>query len=221
MLIPSAVNPARPKISILIADDHLLVVEGLRGLLSPYYDIVATVDNGNSLLREAQRLRPQIILVDISMPVLNGIDATRQLATLLPGVKIIVLTMHSDATFVRQAFAAGAAGYVVKRSASRELLTAIEEVLAGRTYVTPLVAQGLLEATGAASSASPLGRLTPRQQQVLQLVAEGRAAKEIAAALNISVKTVEFHKNGIMRALGLYTTADLVKFAVRHGLVSI
>lgn len=204
---------------VIIADDHALVLEGLVTLLARDYDIVATAEDGSELLQKVEEIRPDLVLVDISLPLLNGIEAVREIAARQPDTRIIMVTMHADATFVRQAFAAGASGYVVKRSASRELLAAISEVLAGRTYVTPLVASEPVDGTASARTAS-FGRLTQRQRQVLQQVAEGRSAKEIAATLAISVKTVEFHKNGLMRSLGLRTTADLVRFAVKHGLVT-
>lgn len=209
--------PARPR--VIIADDHALVLEGLVTLLAPDYDIVATAEDGPTLLRQVDELRPDLVLLDISLPLVNGIEAAREIGDRQPETRIIMVTMHADATFVRQSFAAGASGYVVKRSASRELLTAIAQVLAGGTYVTPLISAEPAEGATAAR-ASSFGRLTHRQKQVLQQVAEGRSAKEIASTLAISVKTVEFHKNGVMRSLGLRTTADLVRFAVKHGLVS-
>lgn len=211
-------TPSKPR--VIIADDHALVLEGLVTLLSPDYHIVATAEDGPTLLRAVEALKPDLVLLDISLPLVNGIEAAREIGDKFPETRIIMVTMHADATFVRQSFAAGASGYVVKRSASRELLTAISVVLAGGTYVTPLVSSEPVE-TSAASRTASFGRLTHRQRQVLQQVAEGRSAKEIAATLAISVKTVEFHKNGLMRSLGLRTTADLVRFAVKHGLVSV
>lgn len=212
-------SPASVRPRVIIADDHALVLEGLVSLLSSDCDVVATAEDGPTLLRHVEELRPDLALIDISLPLVNGIEAAREIASRVPDTRTIMVTMHADANFVRQSFAAGASGYVVKRSASRELLTAISEVLAGRTYVTPLVAYETADGPPGASDSS-FGRLTHRQRQVLQQVAEGRSAKEIAATLSISVKTVEFHKNGLMRCLGLRTTADLVRFAVKHGLVS-
>ena len=213
--MPAAV--ARPR--IIIADDHALVLEGLVTLLSHDCDIVATAEDGPTVVKRVEEFRPDLVLLDISLPLLNGVEATREITARMPEARVIMVTMHADATFVRQSFAAGASGYVVKRSASRELLQAIAQVLAGGTYVSPHVTSDHgSEPPGL--PASSFGRLTHRQKQVLQQVAEGRSAKEIAATLAISVKTVEFHKNGIMRSLGLRNTADLVRFAVKHGLVS-
>jgi DNA-binding NarL/FixJ family response regulator len=208
---------AKPR--VIIADDHALVLEGLVTLLAPEYDIVATAEDGPALLRSVDALRPDLVLLDISLPLLNGIEVARDIGDRFPETRIIMVTMHADATFVRQSFAAGASGYVVKRSASRELLSAISAVLAGGTYVTPLISPESPDGSPGVRAGS-FGRLTHRQRQVLQQVAEGRSAREIAATLTISVKTVEFHKNGLMRSLGLHTTADLVRFAVKHGLVS-
>jgi DNA-binding NarL/FixJ family response regulator len=206
---------------LVLADDHSLVAAGLRSILEGKFDVVGMADNGRALVRTAEQLRPDAVLLDISMPELNGIEAARQLRKLLPEVKLIFVSMHTDATFVREALRAGGSGYVAKQSAPAELATAIEEVLRGRTYLTPLVTKSFVEHTLTPESSTPsLGRLTPRQRVVLQLVAEGRSGKEIAARLGLSPKTVEFHKSNIMRALGLRTTADLVKYAVRHGLVS-
>jgi len=190
-------------------------------MLEPSYEVVGTADNGRALVQAARRLQPQVILLDISMPELNGIEAARQLRELVPHAKLIFVTMHTDATFVREALRAGGSGYVAKRSAPKELVTAIEEVLHGHTYLTPLVTKEFVEgALTSQASAAPFGRLTTRQREVLQLVAEGRSNKEIAATLDVSPKTVEFHKSNIVRALGLSTTADLIKYAIRHGLVS-
>jgi DNA-binding NarL/FixJ family response regulator len=166
--------------------------------------------------------KPDVILLDISMPVLNGIDAAHQLRTLLPSAKIIFVTMHADAEFVTEAFRVGAAGYLLKRSAASELLTAIREVLKGNHYVSPLVTRNALDLFIASSKPkSKLGdRLTQRQREVLQLVAEGKSRKEIGVALSISVKTVEFHKSALMRELNLRTVADFTLYAIEHGMIS-
>lgn len=179
--------------SILIADDHNLLLEGYRLMLEPEFHLVGSVEDGQALLVAAQRLKPDIILLDISMPLLNGIDAARQLSKLLPSTKLIFVTMHGDADYVTEAFRAGAAGYLLKRAAASELLTAIREALKGNHYVSPLVARDALGAWMSSMSASSKhsSSLTDRQREVLQLVAEGRARKEIAAILNISIKTVE------------------------------
>jgi DNA-binding NarL/FixJ family response regulator len=205
---------------VLLADDHSLVAAGLRSMLEQAYDVVGIVDNGRTLVQAAERLNPDVILLDISMPELNGVDAARRLRKLVPRAKLIFVTMHTDATFVREALRAGGSGYVAKQSAPRELTTAIEEVLRGRTYLTPAVTKGFVNTALHQPTAAMRGSLTTRQREVLQLVAEGRSNKQIAAVLGVSPKTVEFHKSNLMRTLGLTTTADLVKYAVRHGLVS-
>ena len=205
---------------LLLADDHTLLLEGFRKLLEDEYELVGTVENGRDLLIAAPKLKPDAILLDISMPLLNGIDATRRLRTLVPKSKILIVTMHADPDYVAEAFRAGASGYVLKRSAASELVRAIREVLAGRTYITPLIAGEMLD-----SVRKPAARpgwaptLSPRQREVLQLVAEGRTAKEIGTLLSISVKTVEFHKSRIMKELGVRSVADVTRYALRRGLV--
>jgi DNA-binding NarL/FixJ family response regulator len=209
------------KTRVLVADDHSLVAAGLRSMLEPTYDVIGVVENGRALVQAARQLEPDVILLDISMPELNGIEAARQLRKCLPSARLIFVTMHTDATVVAEALRAGCSGYVVKRSAPRELITAIEEVVQGRTYLTPYVTKDLMdEALAAHRPFDSFGRLSPRQREVLQLLAEGRSNKEIAATLGISQKTVEYHRAGIVRELGLSTTADLVKYALRHGLAS-
>jgi DNA-binding NarL/FixJ family response regulator len=204
---------------VLLADDHTLVVEGLRKILEPECDVVGAVEDGRSLLEAAVQLKPDIILLDISMPLLNGVEAARRLRDTVPGVKVIFVTMHADATYVAEAFRAGASGYVLKRCASLELLHAIRQVLQGRAYVTPLIRKDLAElpawplGTGEAS-----GELTVRQREVVQLVAEGHSVKEIAMLLKISSKTVAFHKTNVMRRLGIGSTAELTKYALEHGI---
>lgn len=215
------------KARVLLADDHTLVLEGISKLLEPHFDLVGTVEDGRALLEAAKTLKPDVVLADISMPLLNGIDAARQLRKTLPDTKIVFLSMHSDPTYVTEAFRAGAAGYLLKRSAASELVFAIEEVLKGRFYVTPAVAKGVLtdvlgEAEASRREAPTKGpSLTPRQREVLQLVAEGKSIKEIATILDISIKTVEFHKSRIMEELDLHTTAELTKYAVAHGIASL
>ncbi|HTT64823.1 MAG TPA: response regulator transcription factor [Bryobacteraceae bacterium] len=203
--------------TVILADDHTIVMEGLRKLLERDFEIADTVSDGAELLASAGRLKPDVVLLDISMPRLNGIEAARQLKEDLPATKLIFLTMHADAVFVSGAFRAGAHGYVLKRCAAAELVEAIHEVLRGRTYVTPEISHDLPveRLRGAKSPAA----LTRREREVLQLVAEGKAAKEIAAILSISPKTVVFHKTNIMAKLGVRTTAGLTQFAVRHGVV--
>lgn len=207
---------------VLLADDHALVLEGFRRLIDDRFDVVGTAEDGRAVLEAAARLRPDVVLLDISMPLLNGIDAARQLTKLLPGLKVIMVTMHADVAYLNEAFNAGASGYLLKRSAGSELVQAIEMVLKGHYYVTPLLTKDLVgTARGTLTQATvEQSSLTPRQREVLQLVAEGKAVKEIAALLNISPKTVEFHKSQIMQQLSLRTTAELTKYAVAHGLTT-
>lgn len=212
----------RPR--VLLADDHTLVLEGFRRLLEPEFDIAGVVEDGLAVLEAARTLKPDVVLLDISMPRLNGIDAARQLRRLVPRTRIIFVTMHADPAYVREAFRAGASGYVLKRSAATELAAAIRAALADRFYVTPLVTkEALAFLTNTHGRAKPKSAsaadLTPRQREVLQLVAEGRSAKEIAVLLKISIKTVEFHKSSIAQQLGISRAADLTKFAIRAGLV--
>jgi len=209
---------------VLLADDHTLVLEGLRKLLEEDYELVGAAEDGRALLEMAQRLEPDVIVTDISMPQLNGLDAARQLRRLVPRSKVIFLTMHKDVTYATEAFQAGASGYLLKQSAASELHLAIDAVLKGQLYITPLIAKDLLEpalrpSDGLPSTKHP-GTLTPRQREVLQLVAEGQSTKEIANLLNISPKTVEFHKSHISSQLGIHTAAGLTKFAIAHGLVA-
>jgi DNA-binding NarL/FixJ family response regulator len=212
-------QPAK-RARLLLADDHSLTVEGLRSMLESKFDVVGTAADGRSLIQAAEQLKPDVILLDISMPELNGIEAARQLRKILPKTRLIFVTMHADATFVHEALRSGASGYLTKQCRPAELISAIQEVLAGRIYLSPLVTKDFVDHTMNARSAAPFGRLTTRQREVLQLVAEGRSAKEIAEILHIAPKTVEFHKSGIMRALGLRTLPELVKYAIRHGMVS-
>jgi len=204
---------------ILLGDDHALVLEGFRRILEGHYELVGTVGDGRALLEAAKSMHPDIVILDISMPLLNGIDAAAQLKKICPKAKIIIVTMHADTDYVRSAFEAGASAYVLKRSAVDELEQAIRAVLEGHSYITPLITKELVDvflATGSEKS----GGLTPRQREVLQHLAEGRTAKEIANLLNITPRTVEFHKGQIMDHLNLRTTADLIKYALTHGIVS-
>lgn len=207
---------------LLLADDHTLLMDGIRLMLEPEFQLVGAVEDGLAVLESARHLQPDVILLDISMPQLNGIDAAYQLRKIAPGARIVFLTMHADPEYVTEAFRAGAAGYILKRAAASELLTAIREVLKGNHYVSPLVTRNALELLINTSrpGAKVIDRLTPRQRQVLQLVAEGRNRKEIAAVLGVSVKTVEFHKASLMRELNLRTPADFTLFAVEHGMIA-
>ena len=205
---------------ILMADDHALMLDGLRKLLQDEFTIVGAVSDGRALIATASTLQADVILVDISMPLLNGIDAIRRLREMAPESRIVVLTMHADSTYAVEAFGAGARAYVLKQSAATDLVHALRAVLAGRHYVAPSLQASVLTTSGL-PRIPRAGQLTPRQREVLQLVAEGRSVKEIAAVLGVSLKTVEFHKGRIMDQLGLRTTADLTRYALAHGLVAV
>jgi DNA-binding NarL/FixJ family response regulator len=207
--------------SILLADDHTLVADAFRKLLEADFEVIGAVEDGHALLDVAAAQQPDVILLDISMPLLNGIDAARRLKQALPRTKLLFVTMHADPAYVAEAFRAGASGYVLKRSAAAELLQAIRTVLDGQHYVTPLVTKEVVQ-TLLSNPSGEIGQvpLSPRQREVLQLVAEGHSLKEIADILRISVKTVEFHKSQIMAQLNLRTTAELTKYALAHGLTS-
>ena len=213
---------------VLLADDHLLIAEGIQKLLEPEFEFVGIVADGRSLVAAVTKLQPDIAIVDISLPLLNGLDASQHIKKENPDVKIIVLTMHSEPTFVEQAFRVGVSGYVLKQSVGSELVQAIHEVLKGNTFISPMVTQGLVDpVVNPASSVSPgegdtlPQSLSARQREVLQLVAEGKATKEIAWILDVSIKTVEFHKTRIMKELGLRSAAELTKYAITAGLTSI
>jgi DNA-binding NarL/FixJ family response regulator len=210
---------SRPR--ILLADDHRIVAEGLRSLLEPAFELVEIVEDGKQLVDAAKRLQPDVIVADITMPKLNGLDAVEQLRLAGCKAKIVFLTMHKDATYAARAMRAGASGFVLKHSASAELVTAIRESLRGKTYVTPEIAEVMVRLTTSRKDEADEGiLLTPRQREVLQLFAEGRSAKEVASLLHISIRTAENHKARIMSLLGAATTADLVKCAIRHGLIA-
>ncbi|MEO7143018.1 MAG: response regulator transcription factor [Bryobacteraceae bacterium] len=210
----------RPR--LLLADDHTLMLDGIRLMLQPEFELAGSVDDGQKLLAMAKALKPDVILLDISMPALNGIDAAKQLRKIVPSAKVIFVTMHADADYISEAFRAGARGYVLKRSAASELVTAIREVLKGNHFVSPIVARYAVASMIAPSKSS--GRLSdqlrPRQREVLQLVAEGRTRKEIAVLLNVAVKTVEFHKATLRRELDLRTAADFTRYAIEHGMIA-
>jgi DNA-binding NarL/FixJ family response regulator len=207
---------------VLLADDHRMMAEGLRGLLEPEFEIAGVVADGRDLVAAAKRLRPDVIVADITMPSLNGLEAAVQLRQAGVGARVVFLTMHRDVAYARRALEAGASGFVLKHSAPAELATAIRDALDGRTYVTPLIAGELLRSyrDDGPAGRDPGRRLTPRQREVLQLVAEGRSAKEIAALLHISVRTAECHRARICDVLGLRTTAELVQYAIRNGFIT-
>jgi len=204
---------------VLLADDHLLTLEGIRAVVEPHYEIVGAVTDGRALLEAALRLKPELVILDITMPLLNGIDAGTQIKRALPETKLLFVTMHVNPAYLEAALNTGATGYVIKSAAREELLDAIKSVLAGRIYVTPSLSSEHLERFQDPSRAAAALRLSTRERETLQLIAEGRAAKEIAHLLNISVKTVAFHRDNIKRKLGLRSTAELTKYAIEQGLV--
>jgi DNA-binding NarL/FixJ family response regulator len=212
---------SRPR--VLIADDHRIMAEGLRGLLEPEFELVGIVGDGRELVAAAKRHRPDVIVADVTMPSLNGIEAAVQLRKAGVSSRVVFLTMHRDVTYARRAVEAGASGFVLKHSAAWELVRAIREALDGKTYVTPLIVGELLRSYAEDDAQRPEAArsLTPRQREVLQLTAEGRSAKEVAAILHISPRTAEFHRARVMGVLGLQTTAELVQYAIRNGIISV
>jgi DNA-binding NarL/FixJ family response regulator len=211
----------RPK--VLIADDHSMVIDGLRSLLEPEFEVVGAVNDGRAVLPAVRKLQPDVVVIDISMPLLNGLDCTRQLHDTGCTAKILILTMHPDATLAQEALAAGASGYLLKSSPGSELKGALRDVLQGRTYLSPGVTRDAVEIMGRMTSIHEdvWAHLTSRQREVLQLLAEGKSHKEVADILNISMKTAEYHKYAILDKLGLKTNAELVKYAVRHGIIGV
>jgi len=205
---------------VLLADDHAVVAQGLEALLKDSFDLVGVVHDGRSLLEAAETLRPDVIVTDISMPLLNGLDAIPQIRARLPDAKVIILTMHRETQLAVDAFRAGASGYILKVSSAEELITAIEQVAQGRAYVTTLLSKDLITLLLEAGRRPQTGDLTSRQREVLQLVAEGRTMKEVATILSISPRTAESHKYEIMQALGVRTTAELIQIAIRLKLVA-
>jgi DNA-binding NarL/FixJ family response regulator len=209
---------SRPR--VVLADDHTLLLEAFERLLADECEIVAGVSNGRALLEAAASLRPDVAVVDIAMPLLNGLDAARLLKQSHPDIRIIFLTMNEDPALAAEAFRAGASGYLLKRSAASELLTAIREVMRHRSYVTPLVTEGMVSVLMEHPAGGPEpGHLTRRQREVIQLVAEGRSMKEVATILDITPRTVAFHKYRAMEQLRLKTTADLIQYAIKHHIV--
>jgi DNA-binding NarL/FixJ family response regulator len=206
-----------------LADDHRVVSEGLKRLLDDDFELVGVVEDGRALVAAAKKLQPDVIVADIAMPHLNGIDAMAHLKRDDPHVKVVFLTMHQNPSYARRALEAGAMGFVVKHSASDELVMAIHAALKGQTFITPALASGVLQEIqhGSRAAKDAADSLTTRQREILQLLAEGRSAKEIAATLAISPRTVEFHKYQMMETHGLHSTAELIQFAIKHGVVTI
>jgi DNA-binding NarL/FixJ family response regulator len=210
----------RPR--VLLADDHRLLREAFVKLLEPACDVVGTVADGRTLLEAAPKLRPDVVVLDIAMPQLNGLDAARQLKRLMPNVKVIFLTVSEDPDLAGEAFRAGGSAFVLKNSAASELLQAIQDVRQGRSYVTPLATRDMLDTLlRDPRSAEETHELSERQREVLQLLAEGRTMKEIANVLKITARTVAFHKYTMMQELGIKTSAELIQFAIKKRIVSL
>jgi DNA-binding NarL/FixJ family response regulator len=207
---------SRPR--ILMADDHAMLLDAFRALLEPEFEVVGTVTDGRMLLEEFARLHPDVVLLDIAMPLLNGLDAGRQLRAQRRSVKLIYLTMNPDPDLAGEALRLGASGYVLKSSAAHELKQAIHEALRGRSYITPLITRDVVGSL--LQQQTGRQELTTRQREVLQLLAEGRSMKEAGAILNLTARTVAFHKYRMMEQLRLKTSAELVQFAVRQGVVA-
>lgn len=211
----------RPK--VLLADDHRMVAEGLKNLLASEFELVGIASDGRAMLEEAKRLRPDVIVADITMPEINGLDALVHLKKDSPHAKVVFLTMHEEPAYARRALEAGAHGYVLKHSAPAELIAAIRAALNDKTYVTPTLAGQIVQdiQKGIEPEEESGKRLTPRQREILQLLAEGQSAKEAAGKLGISARTVEFHKYQMMDALALHNSAELIHWAIKNGIVAI
>ena len=207
---------------VLLADDHQMLADALKGVLEPRFEVVGSVRDGRALVEAAAKLRPEVVVVDVAMPQLNGLDAARQIKHNMPSVKLVFMTMNEDPDLVGEAFRAGASAFLLKQAAAFELTDAIDKVLKGGSYVTPRAAEGqanisLREPRSREHAAEP----TPRQREVIQLLAEGRSMKEVASVLNITKRTVAAHKYAVMELLQLKTNADLVQYAIKHRIISI
>lgn len=207
---------------IIIADDHTLVAEACRKLLEPEYDVVATVSDGRALVRAVAEFRPHLIIVDVSMPLLNGLDAAQQARELQPGLRIVFLTMNHHPDLAAEAYRRGGSGYLVKTCAASELIIAVREVLRGKSYLSPMIAKHTVDFLVRQDKklVDEADRLTERQREVLQLLVEGKCMKEVAAVLNVTSRTVAFHKYRIMEVLQIRTNAELVQYAIRNHLIA-
>ena len=208
------------KLRVLLGDDHALILEGLTRLLEKHYSVVGSARDGQALVKAALRLTPDLVVLDINMPILNGIDAARQIITALPDTRLVFLSMHSNAIYLRKALEAGASAYVLKTGATEELLSAIDVAMKGGSYVSAGFGHEIVDNNRYTQEVSKRAviELTSRQRQILQLIAEGKHNKEIAEILHISVKTVEFHRGRLMEKLGVHSVADLTRFAIQEGL---
>ena len=208
-----------PRARILLGDDHSLMLTGIRSLLERDYDVVGWAGDGQTVVREAARLRPDIVVLDVSMPILNGIDAAREIRKELPRIKVVFISMHANAIYVRKALEAGGSAYVLKSGAAEELKKAIEASRKGQTYLSPGLRQETIKDALLPLKSPHQLELTSRQRQILQLIAEGKQNKEIASILFVSVRTVEFHRSRLMSKLGARTVAELTRFAIQEGLI--
>ncbi len=209
------------RVRVLLADDHTMVAEGLKGLLTPEFDLIGMVEDGRAMVEAARVLKPDVIVADITMPHLNGIEALEEIEKFDPNVRIVFLTMHRDVSYARRALQAGAAGFVLKHSASKELVLAVHAAAQGRTFITSKIESEVLQALSqdAPGALDPVATLTLRQREILRLLAEGLSAKQIASRLDISPRTVEFHKYRMLESLGIKGNAELIHFAIKHGIV--
>ncbi len=210
---------SRPR--IVLADDHRMMLDGLTSVLSAEFEVIDVVEDGAALVASARRLKPDVVVADITMPRLSGFEALDQLRKENPGIKVVFLTMHTEGAYARRALAAGAAGFVLKHSAATELVMAVRAALKGEILISPALAGEILNRSRQRAPASAVPSPTPRQREILELLANGLSAKRIADVLSISTRTVEFHKYQMMRSWGLQNTAELVHFAIRNGIVSV
>lgn len=208
---------AKPR--VIVADDHTLLAEAFEKLLSPECDVVARVADGRALVNAVREHHPDVVVLDLAMPLLNGLEAARQIKQFDRGIKLVFVTMNEDPDLAAEAFRVGGSAYLLKRSAGSELLTAIREAMKHRSYVTPLVTEGMLGSLMHSTTESPSRQLTSRQREVLQLLAEGKSMKEVASILNVTARTVAFHKYRMMDQLKIKTNAELIQYAIRHHLV--
>jgi DNA-binding NarL/FixJ family response regulator len=212
----------KPSARLLIADDHQLMAEGCKSLLEPEFQVVGIVSDGRTLIKTAASLKPDVIVVDIAMPHLNGLDASEQLKHKLPSAKVVFLTMNTTAEIAAEAFRRGASAYVLKHSAAEELVTAIRQVLRGQSYLSPLIAKETVTflISRGRTDAEEEKRITKRQSEILQLLAEGMSMKQVAAELDLKPGTVAFHKYRMMEALGIKTNAELLEYAIKRQMIS-
>jgi DNA-binding NarL/FixJ family response regulator len=208
-----------PKPRVILADDHTLLLEAFEKLLAPECDIIAKVGDGRALIAAVQEHHPDVVVLDLSMPLLNGLEAARHIKQIDKNVKLVFVTMNEDPDLAAEAFRAGGSAYLLKRSAGSELVTAIREAMKHRSYVTPLVTEGMLGSLMHATTETPSRQLTSRQREVLQLLAEGKSMKEVAGILNVTARTVAFHKYRMMEQLKIRTNAELIQYAIRNHVV--